>query len=298
MPGRKDSCQPAGKQCRVSILYGGKGGNLKRLTDVSYWEQSWWTQMRPEKLRLYRDFDFETVRLLGHACRELKAISPSSSPSVLEMGAGGSRVLPYVGRKFGCKVFGSDFSMSGCRLLGANLALQGLRQATVCEDLFQSSLRAAVFDIVFSSGLIEHFDDTRAVIAEHLRLVRPGGRLVLIVPNLEGVQGRIWKRLARPLWERHRVFGPQYLARILEELKLDSVEFGYLGSFLIRIGMDDDWTVVKSWPPWVQRLVHYSVRLTNGVISLLFRLSPRRPHSRVLSPAFYASGTKPRNEMA
>lgn len=298
MQGRKDTCQPAGKQYPVSILHGAKGGNLKRLTDVSYWEHSWWTRKRPEKLQLYRDFDFETVRLLGRACGELKAISPSSSPSVLEMGAGGSRVLPYVGRKFGCKVFGSDFSISGCRLLGANLALQGLHQATVCDDLFQSSFRAGVFDIVFSSGLIEHFDDTRAVIAEHLRVVKPGGRLVLIVPNLEGVQGSIWKRLAHPLWERHRVFGPEYLAGILGELKLDSVKFGYLGSFFIRIGIDDDWTVVKSWPSWVQRLVHYSVRLTNGMISLLFRLSPLRPHSRALSPAFYASGTKPRNEAA
>lgn len=272
------------------------GGNLKRLTDVSYWEESWWTRIRPEKLRLIRDFDFETVRLLGRACKELKESSLAAPVTVLEMGAGGSRVLPYVGRKFGCKVFGSDFSLTGCRLLGANLALQGLHRATVCEDLFQSSLRAGTFDLVFSSGLIEHFEDTSAVVAEHLRAVRPGGRLVLIVPNFEGIQGSIWKRLASPLWGRHRVFGPEYLAGILLDLKLESVEYGHLGSFFIHIGTGEDWTVVKSWPGWLQRVVHYSVRLTTGVISLLFRLSPLRPHSRVLSPAFYATCIKPRSE--
>ena len=274
------------------------GGTLKRLTDVCYWEESWWTQVRPEKLRLYRDFDFETVRLLGRACQELKSASPTASVSVFEMGAGGSRVLPYVGSKFDCKVFGSDFSLSGCKLLGANLALQGLHQAAVCEDLFQSSVLPDAFDLVFSSGLIEHFDDTRAVVAEHVRLLRPGGRLVLIVPNLEGVQGMIWKRLARPLWERHWVFGPEFLAGILKDLKLESIEFGYLGSFFIHIGMGDDWTVVKSWPRWLQRLVHYCVRLANGMVSLMFRLSPLRPHSQALSPAFYAAGVKPRNVMA
>ena len=274
------------------------GGNLKRLTDVSYWEESWWTRIRPEKLRLFRDFDFETARLLGRSCRELKAAAPAASVAVLEVGAGGSRVLPYVGRKSGCKVYGSDFSLSGCRLLRANLALQGLPQIAVCEDLFNSSLRPDTFDLVYSSGLIEHFDDTAAVIAEHLRVVKPGGRLVLIVPNFEGLQGRIWKRLARPLYDRHRVFGPEDLSGLLKKLELDSVEYGYLGSFFIHIGMGDDWTVVKGWPRWLQQLVHYSVRLTNGALSFLFRLLPLRPHSRALSTAFYAAGTKPRHGTA
>jgi SAM-dependent methyltransferase len=212
------------------------------------------------------------------------------------MGGGGSRVLPYVGRNFGCRVFGSDFSLSGCRLLGANLELQGLHQAAVCEDLFQSSLSGDAFDLVFSSGLIEHFDDTAAVVAEHLRVVKPGGRLVLIVPNLEGLQGRIWKRMARPLWEKHRVFGPEHLAGILNRLNLQSVECGYLGSFFIHIGLDDDWTGVKRWPGGLQRLVYHSVRIANGGLSLLFRWSPLRPHSRALSTAFYATGIKPRND--
>lgn len=201
-----------------------------------------------------------------------------------------------MGRKFGCKVLGSDFSLSGCRLLCANLGLQGLPGTAVCEDLFQSSLRPDAIDLVYSSGLIEHFDDTPAVVAEHLRLVKPGGQLVLIVPNFEGLQGRIWKRLARPLWDRHRVFGPEYLAGILKDLQLHSIESGYLGSFFIHIGTGDDWTVVKAWPRWQQKLVHYSVRLINGALAFLFRLSPLRPHSRALSTAFYAAGTKPRHD--
>ena len=207
-------------------------------------------------------------------------------------------MLPYVGRKFGAKVLGSDFSPSGCRLLCANLALQGLPQIAVCEDLFQSALRSDAFGLVYSSGLIEHFDDTAAVIAEHLRVVKPGGRLVLIVPNFEGFQGRIWKRLARPLYDRHRVFGPEYLAGILKGLKLQSVESGYLGSFFIHIGLGDDWTMVKGWPRWLQQFVHYAVRWVNGALSFLFRLSPLRPHSRALSTAFYAAGTRPRHDTA
>jgi SAM-dependent methyltransferase len=259
---------------------------MQRLTDVNYWEETWWSAERPRRLWLYRDFDFETVRLL-------KGIAGGEAARVLEVGGGGSRVLPYLRRRFGYEVFGSDFSFKGCRLLRANLALQGVDGGVICEDLFRSSLRSDWFDVVYSVGLIEHFDDTRPVIIEHLRVLRPGGHLVLIVPNLEGVQGRILRRLAPDLVGRHRVFGPQDLEGILKSLGLKSVTCGYLGSFFIHIGRDTQWTKVRRWPVFLQLLIPGSVRLMNGVISFLFRLSPLRPRSRSLSPAFYAVGTKP-----
>jgi SAM-dependent methyltransferase len=259
---------------------------MKRLTDVAYWDSAWQARKKPQRLWLYRDFDFETVRLL-------RAQGGAGSIRVLEVGAGGSRVLPYLGRKFVYRVFGSDFSWPGCRLLAANLALQGIPGAVVCQDLFQSALPDAHFDLVFSSGLVEHFDDTRMVVEEHARMLAPNGRLVLIVPNFQGIQGRIWKRLARPLWERHRVFGPEDLAAILKALGLEAVRSGYLGSFFIRVGADAQWTGLSRLPSWFRKGLHVSVRIVNGLISFGFRLSPVRPHSRALSPAFFASGVKP-----
>jgi 2-polyprenyl-6-hydroxyphenyl methylase/3-demethylubiquinone-9 3-methyltransferase len=262
---------------------------MKRLTDVRYWEAAWREGARASRLRLYRDFDYETVRLLRAAAGRGRAW-------VLEVGAGNSRVLPYLARAFGYVVCGTDFSPTGCQLLSANLSMQGVAGAVVREDLFQSSLRPETFDVVYSSGLIEHFDDTRAVSGEHVRLLKPGGRLVLIVPNLQGIQGAVIRRLAPPLWSKHRVFGPEDLAGHLRALGLESVRRGYLGSFLIHVGRTDEWTVVKRWPRFIQALIYWSVRLVNGGISFFFRLSPLRPHSRAMSPAFYAEGTKPREE--
>lgn len=259
---------------------------MRRLTDVNYWEQSRWKGERPRKLTLHRDFDFETVRLL----RESGGRGPAR---VLEIGAGGSLVLPYLAYQFGYAVFGSDFSLSGCRLLRANLALRETEGSVVCEDLFSSSLLPATFDLVYSSGLIEHFDDLEAVICEHLKLLKPGGRVVLIVPNLQGIEGRIIKRLAPPLWDRHRVFGPQDLAGTLERLGVLEVRSGYLGSFLLRIGHDAEWSALANWPAALRRILHGSVRVANAAVSLFFRLSPIRPHGRTFSPAFYASGEKP-----
>jgi len=260
---------------------------MKRLTDVTFWEENWWARQHPSRLRLYRDFDFETIRLL-------RDMAGRQSARVLEVGAGNSRVLPYLRHRFRYDVVGTDFSLGGCRLLGANLALLGEGGGVVCEDLFASSLRAETFDIVYSSGLIEHFEDTRAVVAEHVRLLRPGGRLILIVPNLQGLQGRIMRRLAPPLWARHHLFGPGELAGTVNSLGLEQVRSGYLGSFFVNIGRTVDWPGVRRWPAWLSFLVCGLVRVVNGLISFLFRLSPWRPHSRALSSGFYTVGVKPR----
>lgn len=266
---------------------------MKRLTDAQYWEENWWQRQRPRRLCLYRDFDFETVHRLRAEAQAAGRVPGANAVRVLELGAGGSRVLPYLARRFGYRVFGSDFSPAGCRLLGANLALQKVERGVVCEDLFQSSISDGVFDLVYSSGLVEHFDDTCGVVAEHLRLVRPGGRLVIIVPNLQGLQGRIWRRLAPPLWDRHHVFGPRELAACLDKLGVEGVRTGYLGSVFFHIGCGEEWTVVAHWPRVLAMLVHSSLRLANGLASLLFRLSPLRPHTKAFSTAFFAAGTRP-----
>lgn len=208
------------------------------------------------------------------------------------MGGGASRILPYLGRKYGFRVFGSDFSWRGCFLLKANLSLQGIEGGVVCEDLFHSSLAPESFELVYSQGLIEHFDDTAAVITEHLRLVKPAGKLVLVVPNLQGLQGRIFAKLAPPLWKAHHVFSPTDLANTLSQLGLQEIRSGYLGSFNILVGYDARWSAFRTWPRWLWFLTHASVRVGSGLISLAFRLSPWRPHTRALSPAFFAIGTK------
>ena len=44
--------------------------------------------------------------------------------------------------------------------------------------------------------------------------------------------------------------------------------------------------------PLTPAVLTNAMRLANGLISLGFRLSPWRPHSRLLSPMFFASGAK------
>ena len=43
--------------------------------------------------------------------------------------------------------------------------------------------RDGVLDFVYSSHLLEDFDDTRSVLAEWLRVLKPSGRLIIFCPD-------------------------------------------------------------------------------------------------------------------
>ena len=59
-----------------------------------------------------------------------------------------------------------------------------------CTDL--TELDAAAFDVVFASNLLEHLERPQCdrLLAEAVRVLRPGGRLILLQPNFRLQPGR------------------------------------------------------------------------------------------------------------
>ena len=49
------------------------------------------------------------------------------------------------------------------------------------------------YDIVCSFGFVEHFEDTETVLRRHCNLVKPGGRLLITMPNFLGLNGLLHK---------------------------------------------------------------------------------------------------------
>lgn len=90
-----------------------------------------------------------------------------------------TRILWWVARS-GARVHGIDISEPTTR--GAR------RQAppgahTVVADCRQVPYAAQSFDAVYSMGTIEHFDESAAAVHEMARVLRPGGRAIVGVPN-------------------------------------------------------------------------------------------------------------------
>ena len=60
-----------------------------------------------------------------------------------------------------------------------------------------------VLDFVYSSHLLEDFDDTEAVLREWLRVIKPGGRLVLYCPDEQAYRAHC-ERTGQPHNEGHK----------------------------------------------------------------------------------------------
>jgi SAM-dependent methyltransferase len=54
----------------------------------------------------------------------------------------------------------------------------------VCGDARCLPFKDGVFDVVYSLGVVEHFPETADAIAEHVRVLKPGGKLFLTTPHL------------------------------------------------------------------------------------------------------------------
>jgi SAM-dependent methyltransferase len=81
-------------------------------------------------------------------------------------------------------VIGADLTRASLRL-GAEAARRfGLERVLFIEtDLLQPGLAACAFDVVFSSGVLHHTPNPRASFGRLVKLVRPGGIIVLGVYN-------------------------------------------------------------------------------------------------------------------
>ncbi|HWD88901.1 MAG TPA: methyltransferase domain-containing protein [Mucilaginibacter sp.] len=108
-------------------------------------------------------------------------------------------------------------------------------------DLFNYHA-AAQYDLVLSCGLIEHFNDTKDIIAQHLPFLKPGGTLFITLPNFTGVNGWVQRKYDMGNYQKHNIssMDPQKLAAYCKELGLKNVEAYYYGKFSIWLENRDE----------------------------------------------------------
>lgn len=137
----------------------------------------------------------------------------------------------------------------GQRTLGLDI-----RRGELCE----LRLPAASFDVVTMVDVIEHLIDPRAVVAEVRRLLRPGGRIVLVTPDL----GSLVARLTGPRWyglldDHYFYFSRDTLRRFLES---EGFAVEQVRAFGRRFPLDH----------WSYKLSQYSLPLSRA-LGKLFR---------------------------
>lgn len=112
----------------------------------------------------------------------------SAQGKIMEIGsAPGHYGLAFL-REFGLQPHGIEYSEKRAEFQRSLWVANGLpAEQVICGDFFDDALLSPLlgqFDVVSSFGFIEHFADPLPVVERHLALLKPGGVLVITVPNI------------------------------------------------------------------------------------------------------------------
>lgn len=183
-------------------------------------QRTWASRLRSLYERVLR------LRLRGHEAAKEAALRSKARKTmhlgdlppgrVLDIGCGGGRFLRRM-QRLGWEAEGVDFDAEATRRVSENYNVR-----TYTGDVRALALPAAHYDAIVMNHAIEHVDDPGAVLRECARLLKPGGRLVLITPNAQSVAhrryGKYWRGLEVP---RHlQVFSRAGLQRCVEDAGL------------------------------------------------------------------------------
>lgn len=122
--------------------------------------------------------------------------------TAIEIGCVPGNWLVYLAKEFGYVVSGIDYS----DLLDYTRANLVYHHVPV-GDLFNADLftfeSPKKYDLVFSTGFVEHFTDHNLVIQKHADLARPGGLVIIIVPNLTHIHRLLCSTFDRKNFDAH-----------------------------------------------------------------------------------------------
>jgi 2-polyprenyl-3-methyl-5-hydroxy-6-metoxy-1,4-benzoquinol methylase len=194
-----------------------------------YWDQSWSGQELPPSFDHNRGgFENYYQRKLHAFFQSVLALRNGRGATLIEFGCANSTTLPYFAKQLGFEVHGIDYSEAGCLNARRILERDKVSGTIHCQSFFDPATELiGKFDVVFSAGVAEHFENTAGCLRAFARFLRPGGVCITMVPNLTGAYGFLQKRLDRRIYDIHVPLDANDLARAHEQAGMTVVSRGY-----------------------------------------------------------------------
>jgi SAM-dependent methyltransferase len=142
---------------------------MKRSSEKRHWDEFWASS--PGMADVYANDDRLVAFLLSRL--DVKGMR------VLEVGAGTGRDSLALAKR-GAHVVTIDYSDQSLRIIRD---VAGAELGIVCGDALSLPFADDSFDIVFHQGLLEHFRQPLDLLRENRRVLRPGGHLLVDVPQ-------------------------------------------------------------------------------------------------------------------
>lgn len=147
-------------------------GHNRELTPAPFWEDYWSSANHPAREpKGFIYFD------------EVAPYLPAGPDiSFLEIGCAPGRILAEFCSRLDYEAHGLDFA-APAEEIEEYLRAEGVRVGNVQKADFLTWDPQRQYDVVASFGFVEHFTDAEAVVDRHFRLAKPGGTVVITLPN-------------------------------------------------------------------------------------------------------------------
>ena len=166
---------------------------------IASFEYQW--ERLPAGASLLTDSEFK-LRAAEYICEELsRSRDWFKGRLTLDAGCGNGR-WSYGFSQLGCNVISMDVTISGCKSTHATVGDAEVIRA----DIFHIPLRPALFDIVFSWGVLHHTGDKLRAFKSVAQMTKKGGLLHIYVYGPKSKRFVFWKAIIssiHPLKLRH-----------------------------------------------------------------------------------------------
>jgi SAM-dependent methyltransferase len=284
---------------------------MKNLTDKSYWNQHWdkaegATDRPPSfwkrtKLALRKAVGAERLSWLTLTYREHafwkglapRFFGPMEGASVLEVGSAPGDYLVRLRDEFAVNPYGVEYAEVGVEQNKATFRRAGVPEDHVIfADAFSESFlksHANQFDAVFSRGVIEHFTDPSEIIDAHIKVLKPGGILLISVPNYRWLCWLLKRTFDGQSIPEHNLntMKPDVFAKAFEGRGLSPLFCGFYGTIDLGVSQPHNPGRLK----WLAYMLCEKAQLPlNFVLRALF--GTNGPNSRFTSPFLLYVGRK------
>lgn len=220
----------------------------KNLTEQDFWEK-YWENREETAVEIKRTEKGLSVNAILDVFDKFLPVNENFH--VLEIGGAPGQYLIYMHKKFKYNVHSLDYSRIGNDQTVKNLKEVNIDVKVYQKDLFADNLADGLpkFDIVYSLGFIEHFENLTEVVKRHVDLLKPGGILLLGVPNLRGIYKFFLEQTAPKHLSIHNLNSMDIFnwKNFEQELNLKPIFKNYLGGFeplvMKKLEIRNAWTL-------------------------------------------------------
>jgi len=129
----------------------------------------WFLEVERHRYGVYAPWMPEVMEFAKHADRDVLEIGGGMGTDLAQFAANGARVTDL------------DLAAGHLRLAEENFRLRGLKGRFVHRDAESLPFDDRSFDVVYSNGVLHHTPNTAAVVGEIRRVLRPGGRAIVML---------------------------------------------------------------------------------------------------------------------